>query len=206
MWLTAAACFYAVTMEVTLTSSPPAFLCASPLQARAYAFAADRHAGGLRWDGAPFLLHPLEVASILKNQGSPEDVVAAGILHDVLEKTGTTVDELIEAIGHPVATMVVAVSDDASIADYAERKRDLRERAAAAGDGALAVLAADKVAKVRELRAQLVIGRRIDAEARQRLDHYEQTLELVRARAPDLPPGRQLEFELWALAEMPPAA
>ena len=196
--------FHARRMEASLDSSAPAFLRASPLRAHACALAVERHAGGRRWDGAPFVLHPLEVASILANTGGSDEVVAAGMLHDVLEKTATVADDLCSAVGDEVTALVVAVSEDASIADYAVRKRELRERAAAAGRDALAVLAADKVTKVRELRAQLLGGGSTHREARLRLEHYEDTLATVRERAPDLPLTRQLEFELWALAAMPP--
>ncbi|MFL5848494.1 MAG: HD domain-containing protein [Solirubrobacteraceae bacterium] len=191
-------------MEDQLASPPPDFLCASPLRAAACALAATRHAGGRRWDGAPFVLHPLEVGAILANTGASDEVVAAGVLHDVLEKTDAVADELRARVGDEVTAMVVAVSDDPSIADYAERKRELRGRAAAAGGGALAVLAADKVTKVRELRAQLARGASIDDEARLRLDHYTDALATLRAHVPELPLVRQLEFELWALAAMPP--
>jgi (p)ppGpp synthase/HD superfamily hydrolase len=191
-------------MDASVESSPPVFLCASPLRARACALAAERHAGGLRWDGAPFVLHPFEVASILANTGGSDEVVAAGMLHDVLEKTDTVAGELRDQVGDEVAALVVAVSEDPAIADYAARKRVLRECAAAAGKDALAVLAADKVTKVRELRSQLLSGGGEDRDARLRLEHYEDTLATVRVHAPELPLTRQLEFELWALAAMPP--
>src|SRR3954469_21071327 len=105
-------------MEASLDSSPPAFLRASPLRARACALAAERHAGGRRWDGAPFVLHPLEVASILANTGASDEVVAAGMLHDVLEKTDAVADDLRATVGDEVAAIVVAVSEDPSIGDY----------------------------------------------------------------------------------------
>jgi (p)ppGpp synthase/HD superfamily hydrolase len=191
-------------MDASLESSPPAFLRASPLRARACKLAAARHAGGKRWDGAPFVLHPLEVASILANTGGSDEVVAAGMLHDMLEKTDTVADELRAEVGDRVTALVVAVSEDESISDYAARKHELRERAAVAGPDALAVLAADKVTKVRELRAQLITGGSIDRDARLRLDHYADTLATLRIHAPDLALTRQLEFELWAFAAMPP--
>jgi hypothetical protein len=195
---------HARRMEASLESSPPAFLRASPLRARACELAAARHAGGKRWDGAPFVLHPLEVASILANSGGSDEVVAAGMLHDVLEKTDMVADELRAEIGDHVTALVVAVSEDESISPYAARKQELRERAADAGADALAVLAADKVTKVRELRARLTTGGSIDSDARLRLDHYEDTLATLRMHAPELPVARQLEFELWALQAMPP--
>jgi (p)ppGpp synthase/HD superfamily hydrolase len=184
---------------------PPRFVMSSPLRASAWRFASERHDGQSRWDGAPFILHPLEVASLLANTGHGDEVVAAGLLHDVLEKSDATRDELDGEFGARIAAVVAAVSEDTSIAEYAERKRRLREQSAAGGDDALAVMAADKVAKVRELRAQVTRrGTPPDAVDRERLAHYELTLDVLRAHLPDLPLGRQLEFELWALAALPP--
>jgi (p)ppGpp synthase/HD superfamily hydrolase len=178
---------------------------ATSLRARAWGLASERHRGQVRWDGAPFILHPLEVASLLANTGHDDAVVAAGALHDVLEKTDTTVVELDELFGAEVAAVVAAVSEDASIEDYVERKRGLREQTQRFGPDALAVAAADKVAKVRELRAQVTLrGAPPDERDRERLAHYELTLDILRATVPDLPLSRQLEFELWALAALPP--
>jgi (p)ppGpp synthase/HD superfamily hydrolase len=73
------------------------------------------------------------VASILANTGEDDVVVAAGALHDVLEKTETKAAELREAVGEEVTALVVAVTEDSAIGDYAARKREVRERAAAAG-------------------------------------------------------------------------
>jgi (p)ppGpp synthase/HD superfamily hydrolase len=177
----------------------------SPLLAAAWRFVAERHAGRTRWDGAPFVLHPLEVGSLLANTGEPAHVVAAGVLHDTLEKTSTTTEELVADFGDDIARIVVAVSDDPTIDDYSERKGDLRRRSAEAGRDALVVLAADKVTKVRQLRGELTRGAVVSPTVRGRLAHYELTLKLLRSDAPDLPLAHQLEFELSALAALPPA-
>jgi hypothetical protein len=66
------------------------------------------------------------------------------------------------------------------------------------------VLAADKVTKVRELRAQLTTGGVLDEDAQLRLDHYAETLATLRAHTPVSPTAHQLEFELWALKALPP--
>jgi (p)ppGpp synthase/HD superfamily hydrolase len=59
-----------------------------PLTRCALDFAEARHAGQRRvTDGAPFLMHPVEVASLLEREGCPDHVVAAAVLHDVLEDT-----------------------------------------------------------------------------------------------------------------------
>jgi (p)ppGpp synthase/HD superfamily hydrolase len=175
----------------------PEYLMTSALLAHAWRFAAERHADQVRWDGAPFVLHPLEVGSLLSNHSEPDHVVAAGVLHDTLEKTSATSSDLDPEFGPEITRLVVAVSDDPALEGYAERKRDLRTRAADAGRDALAVLVADKVTKVRELRGQLT--RRphpLTPIEQRRLGHYELSCDLLRSHAPGLPLARQLEFEL----------
>jgi HD domain len=99
----------------------------------------------------PFIVHPIEVGRLLRGDGQPDHVVAAGLLHDVLEKTATPALELEREFGTRVAQLVAAVSDDPSIKVYEERKRELRDRVERSGSETLAVYAADKIAKVREL-------------------------------------------------------
>jgi HD domain len=82
----------------------------------ALGFAAARHAGQYREiDGVPFIIHPIEVGRLLRGDGQPDHVVAAGLLHDVLEKTATGARELELEFGARVAQLVAAVSDDPSI-------------------------------------------------------------------------------------------
>jgi (p)ppGpp synthase/HD superfamily hydrolase len=159
-----------------------------PLARRALAFADERHAGQRREaDGAPFVLHPLEVACLLDHGGHPEHVVAAGALHDVLEDTDTTVGELEERFGARVARLVEAVTDDPSIEDHAERKAALRLQVARASREALAVYAADKVSKARELRLRAARGR-LDESTTAKRHHYEESLDLL----DELLPGDEL--------------
>jgi (p)ppGpp synthase/HD superfamily hydrolase len=66
----------------------PSFVEDLPITRRALEFAAREHRGQRRAaDRAPFILHPLEVAQLLRGRGYPDTVVAAGVLHDVIEDT-----------------------------------------------------------------------------------------------------------------------
>jgi hypothetical protein len=104
-----------------------------PLTEAALLFAAERHDGQLLpCDGVPFVKHPLEVASLLSAAGYGDEVVASGVLHDVLENTRTPAGELEERFGQRVAELVRAVSEDDSIADRRERKAALRQQVARA--------------------------------------------------------------------------
>src|SRR5687768_4470573 len=108
---------------------PPPFIEALPVTARAFEFAVARHEGQRRdSDAAPFILHPLEVAFLLRNRGCDDEVVAAGLLHDAVEDTDTTTEELLERFGSRVCGLVAALSDDPSIEDYAGRKAALRKQ------------------------------------------------------------------------------
>ena len=89
------------------TPSGNRFARRSPLTRAALEFADERHAGQRREaDGAPFVAHPLEVASLLDEAGYSDEVVVAGVLHDVLENSDTEAAEIEERFGTPVAWLV----------------------------------------------------------------------------------------------------
>ena len=188
---------------------PPPFICDLELTSKAFAFAQERHAGQARSsDAAPFILHLLEVAVLLRNRGYPDEVVAAGLLHDTVEDGAALPEEIAGLFGPEVGDLVAACTEDPSIADYAERKAGLRTSVERGGPGAHAIYAADKVAKARELRAELTRAPETltDPRIQARLDHYERSAEMLERVAPDLPLLGQLHFELWALRHLPPGA
>ncbi|CAA9534671.1 MAG: GTP pyrophosphokinase, (p)ppGpp synthetase I [uncultured Solirubrobacteraceae bacterium] len=190
-----------------MTAPPPPVISDLELTCRAYAYGLELHEGQLRdSDAAPFILHPLEVAVLLRNRGYDDDVVAAGILHDAVEDTDATPAEIEERFGPRVARLVSVLSDDPGIEGYVERKGALRDAVSAAGEDARAIYAADKVTKARELRATLAREphRAHDEAIVRRLDHYEASAAMLEARDPDSPLVRQLGFELWALRHLPP--
>ena len=93
------------------------------------AWATAHHASQRRtFDNAPFIVHPLEVASMLSAHGYEDDVVAAGLLHDVVEQADASLADVRERFGERVADLVAAVTEDEGIADYDARKAALRER------------------------------------------------------------------------------
>jgi (p)ppGpp synthase/HD superfamily hydrolase len=185
------------------------FIASLPLAQDALEYAQAAHRGQRRdSDDAPFILHPLEVAALLHNTGHREALVAAAMLHDTIEDTSAQPAELAERFGGDVAALVEAMSEDPRIDDYDERKAALREQIAAFGSDAIAIDAADKVAKVRELRAQtgaepsLLAGEH--APAHRRLEHYVASLRMLERSEPEHPLVRQLRFELEALRALPP--
>src|SRR5512132_258069 len=77
---------------------------------RAYVFSAFEHKGQVRHSGEPYLVHPLEVANILADQRLDVVAIAAGLLHDVVEDTLTTIERIQEMFGPDVAHVVEGVT------------------------------------------------------------------------------------------------
>jgi hypothetical protein len=160
-------------------------------------YARDLHRGQVREvDGAPFIVHPREVASILYAAGAPDHLIAAGALHDVIEKTPATAFHLRHRFGSTIAALVLAVSEDEHIASYNERKGALRHQVAEAGEEALMLFAADKISKARELRLDVQGSGLTPDSSKRRLTHYKRCLALLQERLPDSPLVDQLDAEL----------
>src|ERR1700709_1422069 len=73
---------------------------------RAYVFSAFEHRGQVRHSGEPYLVHPLAVADILADMRLDAVAIAAGLLHDVVEDTLTTIERIRELFGPDVAHVV----------------------------------------------------------------------------------------------------
>jgi hypothetical protein len=148
-------------------------------------------------------MHPVEVASLLERGGYPDHVVAAAVLHDVLEDTDVERTELEGRFGRAVGDLVAAVSDDPAISDEEARKDELRERVRRTGGYALAVYASDKVSKVRELRYLLAEGLSPD-EAESKLRRHSKSLLMLEKELPGNRLVKLLRFELESLEALPP--
>jgi (p)ppGpp synthase/HD superfamily hydrolase len=192
-------------MDSTLTAQGrhPDFARRLPNTRAALEFAEERHAGQRREaDDAPFVMHPIEVATILHEAGYPDDVIAAGALHDVLENTETRPRDIANRFGPRVALLVTAVTENSAIENEADRKAALRFQVARAGEKAAAVFAADKISKVRELRLRGSRGP-LDRASREKLAHYEASLEMLAGEMPGHELVEQLRLELEAVRALP---
>ena len=117
-----------------------------------------------RGSGVPYVEHVVAVAMILDRQGFPEDVVIAGLLHDAVEDTETTLDQVRVAFGDRVAAWVDACSevkldDLGRKRPWLDRKRDHLE---VAGEGSVevrAILLADKLHNLLSIQLDLEEGR-----------------------------------------------
>jgi guanosine-3',5'-bis(diphosphate) 3'-pyrophosphohydrolase len=123
---------------------------------RAASFAADRHRDQRRKgnDESPYINHPFAVASALCDEGGVTDaeLLAAALLHDTIEDTATTQEELRRAFGARIAGIVVEVTDDKRLSK-AERKRLQVEHAAQVSKEAKQLKIADKLCNLREILA-----------------------------------------------------
>lgn len=121
---------------------------------RAAAFAAHKHRDQRRKDvrASPYINHPIELARVLAEVGGVTDAVtlSAALLHDTLEDTDTTPEELQRAFGPEVAAVVAEVSDDKAL-PKAERKRLQVEHAATISDRAKRVKLADKISNLTDV-------------------------------------------------------
>jgi (p)ppGpp synthase/HD superfamily hydrolase len=151
----------------------------SELIARALAKATAAHAGQIRngSGGLPYIEHPRMVAATLAAQGYDDTTLAAALLHDVVEDSDTTVEDLRDEFGDTVADLVAALSDNESIESYRERKDEHRGRVAGVDGDALAIYAADKLTNMTTLHEA------IEAEGMRVADEY------------DVPIG--LKLEVW---------
>lgn len=121
---------------------------------RAIDFAAHKHRGQRRKSAerVPYINHPVGVARLIAEVGgvTDEDVVIAAVLHDTLEDTATTREELEAAFGSVVLGLVDEVSDDKNL-PKAERKQLQIAHAGQLSTGAALIKLADKIANVHDL-------------------------------------------------------
>ena len=121
---------------------------------RAASFSADRHRHQLRKgdDPPPYINHPLEVASILANVGGISDVttLVAALLHDTVEDTSATPEELGQQFGPAVRALVEEVTDDKKLVKP-ERKRLQIEHTPALSVAAKQIKLGDKICNTRDV-------------------------------------------------------
>jgi guanosine-3',5'-bis(diphosphate) 3'-pyrophosphohydrolase len=123
---------------------------------KALAFAAHKHKDQRRKDveASPYINHPIMLADILCNEGHVTDseVICAALLHDTVEDTDTTPEELEREFGAAIRDIVMDVTDDKGLAK-AERKQRQVERAVHISSKAKLVKLADKISNLRDMAA-----------------------------------------------------
>jgi (p)ppGpp synthase/HD superfamily hydrolase len=144
------------------------------------------------------LPHAQTVADVLRAAGSDEVTQLAALLHDVVEDTDRTNDEVRAAFGERVAELVAALTEDDAIERYGPRKRALRLQIAASERAVLDIALADKIAT---LRHAVVTGTKI---AKRKVAHYDAVLELGRAEGGSAPLCEELEQLLHEIVRREP--
>lgn len=137
---------------------------------RAVIFAAKKHAGQTRKDGTPYIYHPIEVAGMVRDAGYGEDYQIAAVLHDVLEDTDAT-DEEVLAFGQDVYDAVKLLTrpngmDEAEYVDAILKNRI-----------ATVVKNADKIHNVTDIAFLGEPGKRRDPEQRKMARGYAKKAE-----------------------------
>ena len=90
---------------------------------KAYDVAEEMHRGQLRKSGEPYLIHPMAVAEILADLGMDEETIIAGLLHDVVEDTEYTEEQLVEDFGEEVRLLVDGVTKLGSLKFQSKEER-----------------------------------------------------------------------------------
>ena len=121
---------------------------------KALAFAAHKHRDQRRKDveSSPYINHPIALVNILCNEGHVTDtnVICAALLHDTVEDTDTTPEELQREFGGEIRAIVMDVTDDKTL-EKAERKQRQIEHAAHISEQAKLVKLADKISNLRDV-------------------------------------------------------
>ena len=135
-------------------------------------FAAQKHRDQRRKDedASPYINHPISVAKIISEIGYIEasEILAAALLHDTIEDTETTVDELIDNFGERVCSLVQEVTDDKSLPKM-ERKQRQIEHAKEISEGAALIKLGDKISNVTDITNTPPI----DWDSNRRLEYFE---------------------------------
>ena len=120
----------------------------------AISFAARKHRNQRRKDAesSPYINHPLELAHVLASEGGVSDIktLISALLHDTVEDTETTFEELVEEFGKKIANVVMEVTDDKTLVK-AVRKRHQVEHAPHMSKRAALVKLADKICNLRDI-------------------------------------------------------
>ena len=132
---------------------------------RAAYFAGEKHRNQRRGDieETPYINHPLELASILVEEGQIDDVdvICAALLHDTIEDTNTSYDELVNQFGKSIAKIVLEVSNDMSLDPALRKSREL-ESIQSLSNAAKLVKLADKIANIRDVSTMPPVGWSLD--------------------------------------------
>jgi GTP diphosphokinase / guanosine-3',5'-bis(diphosphate) 3'-diphosphatase len=182
----------------------------SDLALSALRFARRVHLGQYRKQtGEQFVQHPIAVADLLFAAGYDGALIPAAYLHDVVEKTDVTLDEIRERFGPNVAGLIDCLSEDPVIDAYGERKRALRSGILESGGDAVIIYAADRVANMRDWlkvapEDRAACGERLGTTLQERLDLWTEDVEELHDLSPETPFLTEIRADLAELKSQAP--
>ncbi len=188
-----------------MRTTEPEFLAGYGAAREAYEFAAAAHEGQTRkGDDAPYMEHPVAVARLLVGESVADDeLLAATFLHDVVEDTDHSLEEIRERFGTSVSELVEVMTEDKTVEPYERRKEHHRDQVEAGGERPAQIYAADKLANLRDLRSLYAIegeaaAAKFNAPLDVRVRLWRGDVDMVRRIAPGLGILAALRSELDA--------
>ena len=186
----------------------------SPLITKAIEIAKKKHNGKKRRiENAPYLIHPLRVAHILYQAGASNELIAAAIVHDVLEdendeehNNNVAKSTLGYELTPEIADIVWALSDDKTIKDRSLRKQDSFDRLKEAPEKALFIKCADMIENTNDLVRMLEQGKVIPWSVfhfspTEKLKRWKEHLELIEKKYPECTLLKKLRYNIALLSK-----
>ncbi len=156
-------------------------------------FAARKHRDQRRKGAhaSPYINHPIAVANVLANEGGVRDasVLCAALLHDTIEDTETTAEELRAAFGQAVTEIVLEVTDDKSLLKHVRKQKQIEHAPHLSAEAKLVKLA-DKICNLRDILASPPA----DWSAQRRRDYFDWADKVV-AGVRGVHPGLEAVFD-----------
>ncbi|TAA72727.1 HD domain-containing protein [Planococcus salinarum] len=177
----------------------------NPLIDKAARFAAIKHDGQYRkGSNIPYITHPFGVAMILMEEKQPDSLIAAGLLHDTLEDTEVTEEELFEHFGEEILMLVKAASEPDKTLSWELRKQHTIANLPSHSTEELYLILADKLHNLRSVQADVLkqgnaVWGRFKRGKREQSWYYMSIVHELRARKREIPLIRKLEEEAMEL-------
>lgn len=170
---------------------------------KAILFAVEHHAGALRKGSKlPYIIHPLETMQILYSMKAGLPLMIAGVLHDTVEDTDATIDEIITLFGPEIGALVAAHTEDKSLS-WHERKQHTIEKLETASVPVKMLIMADKVSNLRSLAADSreigdEIWQKFNAPKEMQAWYYSEILNALR----DFQNHKETAAVYWEMADL----
>ncbi len=118
---------------------------------KALLFSIEAHNKQVRKDGKPYICHPITVGLILSKNGASDDLICAGLLHDTIEDTDITKDQILEEFGETICQLVLFDTEDKT-KSWDERKKYTIKKLENASVECAMLICADKLSNTYDLK------------------------------------------------------